>query len=253
MIAGMPVQSIEAVIASLTEIVDDCQRRNSRLGYFPAMYRKVTLRVDEGIRRGRFEDNERMERLDVVFANRYIEAYRRFQDGQAPTHSWAFTFEMAAQPYPMIFQHLILGMNAHINLDLGIAAAEVSRGQDLQCLENDFFEINALLADLLDEVQSGINESSPLFHVVDRLGWWADEALGNFSIRHARRSAWNKARELHELPNGQWQERIDAYDREVADFARILCPPLKITAALFQAVSERETQEPRQIIMALRH
>ena len=51
----MPVQSIEDVITSLSEIIDDSVHRNSRLGFFPAMYRKVTLRVAEGIRHDAFE------------------------------------------------------------------------------------------------------------------------------------------------------------------------------------------------------
>ena len=248
----MPVQTIEEVIASLTEIIDDCERRNSRLGYFPAMYRKVTLRVDEGIRNGHFEDNQRMERLDVAFARRYIEAFQQIRAGKQPTRSWAVTFEMAEESHPMVIQHLLLGMNAHINLDLGIAAAEICRGQDLESLKNDFFKINEVLANLLNEVQNGVNESSPLFRVLDRLGWRVDEALGNFSIRHARRSAWKKAAELHQLPECEHAAQIDAYDREVASFARILCPPFEFSDALFQAISDSETQEPRQIIEELR-
>jgi hypothetical protein len=249
----MPLQTIDEVIAALTNIVDECEQQNSRLGYFPAMYRKVTLQVGEGIRHGRFQDNGRMERLDVLFANRYIDAFQQYRAGQEPTRAWAVTFEMAEQPHLMVLQHLLLGMNAHINLDLGIAAAEVSRGQDLDSLEKDFHEINAVLAGLLDEVQDAVDESSPLFEIVDFLGWRADEALANFSIQRARRSAWNKASELHQLPAGAWQERIDAYDREVADFARILCSPLKLANAIIQAISESEIQEPRRIIMALRH
>jgi len=247
----MPVQSIADVIASLSEIIDDSVRRNSRLGFFPAMYRKVTARVDEGIRRGDFEDNRRMERLDVVFANRYIEAFQRYRSGRQPTRSWAFTFEMAESPHPIVIQHLLLGMNAHINLDLGIAAAEVSRGQDLESLKNDFFEINAVLAGLLNEVQGDVNESSPLFNVLDRLGGQIDEALGNFSIRHARRAAWDKAQVLHNLPPDAWEQRIDQYDQEVARFARILCPSFEVSNKIMQTISQSEIQEPRQIIEEL--
>jgi len=247
----MPASTIGEVITSLTDIIDDCQQENSRLGFFPAMYQKVTLRIDDGIQHGRFEDGRRMERLDVVFDNRYIEAFQRHRQGKPTTRSWAFTFDMAQRPHPMVIQHLLLGMNAHINLDLGIAAAEVCRGQDLESLRNDFFEVNAVLASLLDEVQRGVNESSPLFQILDRLGWRADEALGNFSIRHARRSAWSKAIELHQLPEEKLAARIDAYDQEVTTLARLLCPPLELGNALFQAISDTEIQEPRLIIEEL--
>ncbi|WP_408024472.1 DUF5995 family protein [Tenacibaculum sediminilitoris] len=34
----------------------------------------------------------------------------------------------------MVLQHLLIGMNAHINFDLVIVAAEVSKGQNIQNL-----------------------------------------------------------------------------------------------------------------------
>jgi hypothetical protein len=248
----MLAQTIDEVIASLNDIIDDCSQQNSRLGYFPAMYRKVTLRVDEGIRRNRFEDNRRMEWLDVVFANRYLEAFQLYNAGKRPTRSWALAFEMAKASRSIVIQHLLLGMNAHINLDLGIAAAEVCRGQELESLRNDFFAINELLAGLFDEVQNDINKSSPVLHALDQLGWGADEALGNFSIRQARRSAWDKAHELHRLPDDEWDERIESYDQEVAQFASVLCSPFRIINVLTETINDSETKEPYQIIEELR-
>lgn len=244
-------QTIEEVVSMLTQIIDDCRRRNSRLGFFPAMYRKVTQRIDDGIRQGRFENGQRMERLDVVFANRYLGAYRRYVAGLRPTRSWTFAFEMAQRPQPMIVQHLLLGINAHINLDLGIAAAEVCRGRNLDSLKNDFFAVNDVLATLLDEVQRGVNESSPLFQILDRLGWRVDEAMGSFSIHRARQSAWNKAVELHQLPEYALAARIEAYDREAESLARIVCPPFALGSDLFEAISRTETQQPREIIEQL--
>jgi len=247
----MLARTIDDVIASLTGIIDDCWHQNSRLGYFPAMYRKVTLAIDEGIRSGRFEDGQRMERLDVVFANRYVEAFRRYREGERPTRAWAFTFDMAQRPQPMIIQHLLLGINAHINLDLGIAAAEVCREQDLESLKNDFFEVNNVLSALLNEVQQGVNDSSPLFRILDRLGWRVDEALGSFSIRRARQAAWSKAQELHQLPEEHIVLRVDKYDQEVKNLAKIICPPFDLGNALFEAISDTEVQEPRRIIEEL--
>jgi len=247
----MMSQSIDDVITSLTEIIEDCWRQNSRLGYFPAMYRKVTVQIKEGIEKGQFEDGERMERLDVVFANRYIEAYRKHRQGHRPTEVWAYTFEMAEKDHPIIVQHLLLGMNAHINLDLGIAAAQVCQEEDLILLQQDFFEVNRILAQLLNEVQSSVNDSSPLFRILDRLGWRADEVICDFSIRHARRSAWSKAQQLHHLPDPELSTKIDEFDRGVTTFAKIICPPTSLSNALFQVISDTETQEPRQIIEEL--
>ena len=42
---------------------------NSNLAFFPILYKKVTERIKEGIHKKEFDDNPRMERLDVIFAN----------------------------------------------------------------------------------------------------------------------------------------------------------------------------------------
>ncbi|MGB4870723.1 MAG: DUF5995 family protein, partial [Candidatus Promineifilaceae bacterium] len=71
----MTGETIDDVIHDLTAIIDECREMDSRLGYFPAMYRKVTAQIKEGVENGRFEDGPRMIQLDVVFAQRYIDAY----------------------------------------------------------------------------------------------------------------------------------------------------------------------------------
>lgn len=243
--------TIQDVIDALGEIIAECQQTNSRLGYFPAMYRKVTVRIKEGVENGRFDDPERLEHLDVVFAQRYLEAYRQYRQGQQPTRAWAYAFERAEEPQHSVLHHLLLGMNAHINLDLGIAAAQVCQDCDLAYLKNDFFTINEVLAGLLDEVQDGLNQSSPFFQRLDTLGGRADESLGNFSLRHARQSAWRKALALHKLAPTQYPAAIHRYDRSTSRLARLICPTRGIVQVLNGAISRREIDEPRQIINAL--
>ena len=84
-----------------------------------------------------FDDGERMERLDVIFANFYIDAFEQYQNNQVITRSWKFAFETSERWWPIVLQHLLLGMNAHINLDLGVAAARTSPGDAIQELENE--------------------------------------------------------------------------------------------------------------------
>lgn len=74
----MPVVArvdIDDVIRELDGIVHDCRRERNRLGFFAALYRTVTAEVKKGIEAGRFDDAKRMEHLDVIFANRYLDAY----------------------------------------------------------------------------------------------------------------------------------------------------------------------------------
>ncbi|MGB5061378.1 MAG: DUF5995 family protein [Candidatus Promineifilaceae bacterium] len=247
----MTGETIDDVIHDLTAIIDECREMDSRLGYFPAMYRKVTAQIKEGVENGRFEDGPRMIQLDVVFAQRYIDAYRQYRQGKQPTRAWAYTFERTEDPQPTVLQHLLLGMNAHINLDLGIAAAEVCRECEIVPLKNDFFAVNQVLAGLLDEVQDGVNQSSPLFQMMDTLGGSADEALGNFSIRRARHAAWETALALHAQPVAARAALIERYDQATSLLAKVICPPFYVVQRVTAVINQPDPPSPREIIDAL--
>lgn len=97
---AMNASTIDDVIARLDHIIDRARQERSRLGYFAALYRNVTLRVRAGIAQGRFEDGPRMGRLDVRFANRYFAAYDQHREGHAPTRCWQVAFDAAARWRP---------------------------------------------------------------------------------------------------------------------------------------------------------
>ena len=120
-------QSIDQVIERLNKILDDALRQGGRIGYFTALYERVTTNVRRALVAGNvFEGNARMERLDVVFANRYLQAWSQYGHGQSAALSWQLAFDLLNDPDPLVLQHLLLGMNAHINLDLGVAAATIA-------------------------------------------------------------------------------------------------------------------------------
>ena len=81
------------------------------LGFFAALYRRVTIEVKRGIDSGRFEDGNRMDRLDVIFATRYLEALERFRRGEHPGDCWSVAFRSAGRWRLLVLQHLLLGMN----------------------------------------------------------------------------------------------------------------------------------------------
>jgi len=96
-------------------------------------------------------------------------------------------------------------MNAHINFDLGIAAAEVCPGDELSSLQHDYDEINNILAALVGQVESEINEVSPWINFLDHIDPKADMAIVNFSMDKARACAWDlatKAGSAEPEPNG---------------------------------------------------
>lgn len=91
----------------------------------------------------------RRARLDVAFARRHLDALDAWRERRAPSLSWRIAFEAARSRSLLVLQHMLLGMNAHINLDLGIAAAETSPGGSLAALHGDFLAINGGLAAIM--------------------------------------------------------------------------------------------------------
>src|SRR5258708_3734549 len=143
--SAQQAQDIDQVLAMLAGIVARARTGNSSMGYFPALYRQVTLAVKEGIARGFFDDGPRMQRLDTVFANRYLAAYQSFLAGEQPASCWDLTFRATRGDRLIILQDLLVSINAHINFDLGIAAAETCPGEAIASLHGDFDKINQLL------------------------------------------------------------------------------------------------------------
>lgn len=189
------MSSIREVIQKMDEIVDLCKRKRLKAGYFAVLYRYVTIRIKEGIERGEFDDNHRMEILDTIFAQRFFDAFDAYYDnsGQEITQSWDCAFLAAESNNYLVMQHLLLGINAHINLDLGIAAAETMEGQDLDQIRSDYNKINAILASLVESVKTNISRVSLFFGPLIRLVKGRDEMLVNFSIVTARDGAWRFA------------------------------------------------------------
>lgn len=135
-------------------------RDGNRIAYFAAMYRTVTAQVQAGLEVDFFDDGERMERLDVIFANRFLDALEAGRGGR-PTRSWRVAFDAAERWRPIVLQHLLVGINAHINLDLGAAAAQTAPGDQLPDLRADFDRINEILAGLMEGMRGALAEISP--------------------------------------------------------------------------------------------
>ncbi|BAU53004.1 DUF5995 family protein [Mucilaginibacter gotjawali] len=191
----MPALTIDDVLQQLATIIADSIRTNNRLGYFAALYYKVTAGVKAGIAKGQFENGPRMEKLDVIFASRYLDALNAWKTGQPVTASWKIAFDATKNSSLLVLQQLFLGMSAHINLDLGIAAVEVSNGQ-LDDIHNDFDNINTIISALTYEVLNEIDRVSPLLSLLGLHAGNQANILIQFSIDNARDGAWCFAEDL---------------------------------------------------------
>jgi hypothetical protein len=218
----MVADGINQVIDRLEAIVQQSIRDRDRSGYFAALYRRVTVSIRDAIRAGQFEDGARMEALDIAFAGRYFTARSQYQTGELAMRSWLQAFDAAQSAEHTSLQQLLIAMNAHINIDLGIAVAR-SAATDLASLKNDFDKVMSLLASLVPQVDSEIDGLSPMTYRIDRaVGARLEQKWLDWAIHDERTSAWTFANALATLERTSQSAFIARRDAEVALFGEAI-------------------------------
>jgi hypothetical protein len=193
-----------------------------------------------------------MERLDVTFANRYLAALDSFEHGAKPSQCWLVAFQAAGTQQLIILQHLLAGMNAHINFDLGIAAQEVTPGERLESLRHDFDQINTILGGMIAKVRSDLEEVSPWIKLLDRWDPKGQSRLINFSLDKARSSAWLTANIVNLTPADQLGRKLHILDNGVAILGSLIARPQDLLFKLaLRVIRLRESDDVRHVIDVL--
>jgi Family of unknown function (DUF5995) len=189
--------TIDGVIDRLQSIVDDSIRTGSRLGYFAALYKRMTMAIRDGMSAGRFDDNARIERLDIAFASRYLVTRDQYFAGELHGQSYLQAYSASNAGNYTVLQQLLIGINPHIMIDLGVAAARTCPGAQLAGLEHDFNTVNAVILALFPIIDEELDDLSPFERFVDHnfLGFLKDKAI-DLSIDAGRRSSWGFATSL---------------------------------------------------------
>ncbi len=248
-----PAKNIDEVISQLNDVLDWAIETKNPIGIFPALYVVVTEKVKEGIAAGNvFQDGQRMETLDVIFANRYLEALHQYRNNQKCSSCWKVAFVIAERfPTHVILQELLVGMNAHINLDLGIAAAETAPGDGINGLKKDFYAINKILNALVDDIRTDIAELSPRFALILKYMVGEDVIL-EFGIKIARDEAWDFAKKLAPLTGEPRLEAIRARDKFSARLGNLVASPGWWQNLILWWVKRKENTDVALIINNLR-
>ncbi|MBI4817587.1 MAG: hypothetical protein HY791_15100 [Deltaproteobacteria bacterium] len=246
--------TIDDVVSTLRRVADSAMSSESRIGYFAALYLRMTLGVREKTKgRSYFADPARMEQLDVNFANYYFRALRNYLvSGGRVAAAWRIGFDFCASSKLTILQHLYLGLSAHQLLDLGQAAAETSPGLKIQGLRRDFEKVNEIVAELMEDTDHAVGRVSPLIGLWDKVAahpW----ALGNmFMIRAAREMAWGAAVDLAgaESPRDSL-EIVDRLDRDTVAISRRIAQPFFPIGAVARVIRASERMKVSDGIRAL--
>jgi hypothetical protein len=215
-------------------------------GYFPAMYARVTAEIAESIDAGTFDDGDRMDNFATVFATRYTAAFRKLIPRPG---CWQASWDVAGDARLLIVQHLLLGINAHVNFDLPRAVVAIARDTgDLASVRDDFDAVN----DVLAATSVGVLQD------LDRVSRWVSEAAAiggdrvfRFSLRVARDRAWSAAERLYRLDGPAEHAYLAELDRLVSVLAYLSTHP-KFPGSVLVPVARRfEQHDPHKVVAAL--
>ena len=214
-------------------------------GHFPAMYAEVTARVERRCAEGGFEDPERMRRFVDVFAGHFT---RAAADRDRAPVCWQASWDVAGDRRLLVVQHLLLGVNAHVNHDLPQAVVEVAGDGPLQAVRADFDAVNDVLAATQGDVLRRLGRVAGWTGVAARAG--GDRAF-RFSLTAARRQAWQAAERLRALPSEQRPAHLRELDRLVGVLAYLVTRPHPPLSWAVPVLRRLEDDDPRAVTRAL--
>lgn len=150
----------------------------------------------------------------------------------------------------MVVQHLLSGMTAHINLDLGIATAAVA-GDHPEEMYVDFFRVNQMLYEQVNGFQEMLNSVSSRMGWIDRLAGSLDERLAKIGISGARERAWRLAMELIDHPE-HTDSITSSRDHETAHLEGLILEGIVRTRTVSRLITASEPSDVRVVIEAFR-
>lgn len=233
--------TVKQVESALEQFEMWCIKNNDLRGVFATAYLQITTAIAEELSRKSFNDNEWSALYLIRFANLYREALLNYEkkDHQLVPKSWKLAFDLAGENEGFIIQHLLLGINAHINHDLALALNDVGIDSKREEKYQDHTEINIILEKATNDLKQGIAEKyAPILVRLDRGLGSIDDDVTAFSIPKAREHAWAMAVALavsrSDIEKNILQTSLDEQSAVVARL--ILASPLR-SQALKQKVT----------------
>ncbi len=190
------------VVQRMTTLVDQWEAAHDRRAIFLGCYVLMTRNMLDAIDAGRFHDNEWVNRLLHRFADYYFAALDRFeQDELSAPPAWKLAFDATRDEEVMTLQHLLLGVNAHINFDLIFSlndlllpewAAATPEQREQRHADHEL--VNRIIGETVDAVQDQVvDKFSPWVKIFDKMLGPVDEWLTSHLISHWREDVWNAA------------------------------------------------------------
>lgn len=184
---------------------------------FLRCYSMMTANMLTALEQGRFSDSRWVERLLQRFAEYYFDALGLYEQQHPFTPAvWRQVHDASRHQRLHVLQHLLLGVNAHINFDLALALCDglrlewpVMTAEIRQSREADHNLVNQIISETIDAVQDTVVEkASPAMALVDKLMGRVDEWLLSQLIASWRTEVWREACAMLECNNPEERDKM---------------------------------------------
>ncbi len=196
-------------------------------------YLLMTLNMLAAIERQEFHDPAWVDRLLHIFSGYYFTALDAFdQDPATASPVWQLAFEEARHPHTLALQHLLLGVNAHINYDLIMALVDILEPEWAGLTEDqraqryaDHCHVNHVISRTVDAVEEEvIDPEMPVMRLIDTIvGRRLEDAMVSDLLGHWRDVVWHNAMRLLDLRDAEEREKlVSHYEREVLEIGEVI-------------------------------
>lgn len=204
-----PAPASPEALEALSETVDRMTERWETLdeacdpaAVFALLYLVTTETVTAHIEEGFFADNEFLAWWTIAFAERYEVAIDAWMEGdtEAISQPWLDAFERGASGETTVSEDALLGINVHVNYDLGL----VTEAEDIveEQRKEDYDRINEVLAASRPDSRQALEDNyDPAADEESLLG---DSSL--LVVYAWREEAWTHAEALTDLPTTEAQD-----------------------------------------------
>jgi hypothetical protein len=239
-------KTLDDVNQMMARCTETAREENSADGYFTLIYKWETEDLIRAADEGVFQAPDEIRKMIVGFANLYFTARASFRAGKPTSRGWTIAFRAARTSSALVVQHILLAFNAHINFDLAQATADAGLPWA------DYDKVGAVLSQGIARAQRCLNRTTPVLRVLDRVGGGFDELFTIYSLKAARRYAFDMAQRLRSTPEAGRPALLEEADRTAGTYGGLLLrPPLRDRLLLAAIRLSEVNASPRDIIALL--
>jgi hypothetical protein len=249
-----PAKTIDDVVHNLDQIIEWSIQAQSTVGYFAVLYKRATLAVRSALNEGKFTNPELMEQFDVTFAGCYFDALNSYflpDKYEGLTLPWEVAFLDQDSMHSTMLQHMVAGLNSHINFDLGVTIAQMVPNA-MSAFEHDFKLINALMATQVRGMLNVVQTLSPGVLWIRRAIPNEVAVIRSLLVRF-RDSAWMFAYGMATAEDHGRARRVNQTSWTAALGAWYLDPPTygRVVPRLIRFIAKRESRDIAANLRAL--